>query len=126
MKTTLRFLADMGVSQGIVQWHREEGYDAVHLREMGWQTLPNGLIFEKALIENRIVITFDLDFGEIVALSPGGQGRVILFRVNNTRTTFLIERLSKVLPSTSEALVAGSVVVVEDARHRIRRLPPGT
>ncbi len=126
MTTTLRFLADMGVSQGIVQWLRQEGHDAVHLRELGLQTLPNGLIFEKALVESRIVITFDLDFGEIVALSPGGQGRVILFRVNNTRTSFLIERLSSVLPSTSEALVSGSIVVVEDARHRTRRLPPGT
>ncbi len=35
----------------------------------GLQTLPNGDIFAKAAREQRIVLTFDLDFGEILAAS---------------------------------------------------------
>jgi predicted nuclease of predicted toxin-antitoxin system len=65
----MRFLADMGVARRIVEWLRAEGHDAVHLREEGLQRLPNGEIFEKAISEGRIVLTFDLDFGEIIALS---------------------------------------------------------
>ncbi len=81
----MRFLADMGVSQGIIRWLREEGHDAVHLREGNLHRLPNGAIFEKAHSENRILLTFDLDFGEIVALSGPHQVSVILFRLRNTR-----------------------------------------
>jgi len=31
--TTLRFLADMGVSWRVVEWLRSQSYDAKHLRE---------------------------------------------------------------------------------------------
>jgi predicted nuclease of predicted toxin-antitoxin system len=60
----MRFLADMGVAWRIVEWLRGEGHDAVHLRDEGLQRMPNGEIFAKAVSEKRIILTFDLDFGE--------------------------------------------------------------
>jgi predicted nuclease of predicted toxin-antitoxin system len=119
----MRFLADMGVAQRIVQWLRSEGHDAVHLRDERLHRLPNGKIFEKAVAERRIILTFDLDFGEIVALSGGQQVSVILFRLHNTCTPHVIERLKKVLQESSSVLEEGAVVVVEESRHRTRRLP---
>jgi predicted nuclease of predicted toxin-antitoxin system len=67
----MRFLADMGISQRVVEWLRAVGHDAMHLRDEGLQTLPNGEIFQKGAREQRIVLTFDLDFGEILAASGG-------------------------------------------------------
>ena len=61
----MRFLADMGVSMRVVEWLRAKGHDTVHLRELGLQRLANGEIFQKAEVEQRIVLMFDLDFGEI-------------------------------------------------------------
>ncbi len=105
----MRFLADMGVSQRIVQWLREEGHDAVHLRDENLHRLPNGEIFVKAHAEMRIILTFDLDFGEIVALSGGKPVSVILFRLHNTRTPHVKERLQKVLRESKEALEQGAI-----------------
>ena len=119
----MKFLADMGVATRIVQWLKDKGYDAVHLREEKLHRLPNGLIFEKAFLEKRILLTFDLDFGEIVALSGKNQASVILFRLRNTRTLHIIERLEKVLSDTAQTLEEGAIVVVEETRHRIRRFP---
>jgi predicted nuclease of predicted toxin-antitoxin system len=65
----VRFLADMGVATRIVEWLRHAGHNAVHLREQGLHRLPDDEIFAKAAAEGRIVLTFDLDFGEIVATS---------------------------------------------------------
>lgn len=118
----MRFLADMGVAQRIFEWLRAEGHDATHLRDKGLQRLPNGDIFRKALDEGRIILTFDLDFGEIVALSSGRRTSVILFRLHNTRTPHVIDRLRKVLRDSGEALEHGAVVIVEESRHRTRRL----
>jgi predicted nuclease of predicted toxin-antitoxin system len=118
----MRFLADMGVAQRTVEWLRAEGHDAVHLRDEGLQRMPNGQIFDKAAAEGRIVLTFDLDFGEIVALSGGQRASVILFRLHNTRTPHVIDRLQKVLKDSSDALEQGAIVVVEESRHRTRRL----
>jgi predicted nuclease of predicted toxin-antitoxin system len=44
----MRFLADMGVSQQVVEWLRTNGHDATHLRDEGLQRLSNGEIFQKA------------------------------------------------------------------------------
>jgi len=115
----------MGVAIRVVEWLREEGHDARHLREEGLQRLPDDHIFAKAIAENRIVLTFDLDFGEIVALSHGQTISVVIFRLRNTHTPHVIERLRLVLQEAGQALTGGAVVVVEEARLRIRRLPVG-
>ena len=121
----MRFLADMGVSLQIVRWLLDHGYDATHLRDEGLHRMPNGQIFQKAITENRVVLTFDLDFGEIAALGRGQKGSVILFRLHKTRTAHVLNRLAAVLDHCTGALEAGAIVVVEDQRHRIRYLPIG-
>ena len=122
----MRFLADMGVSQQVVAWLRANGHDAVHLRDEGLQRLPNGEIFQKAGREQRIVLTFDLDFGEILAASAGQIVSVVRFRLRNTRADFVIQRLDDVLNRSSTELSQGAIVVVEDGRHRVRKLPIGS
>lgn len=121
----MRFLADMGVDWRVVEWLRQQGHDAKHLRDEGLQRMPDAEIFEKAIAENGVILTFDLDFGEIASLSAGGKASVILFRLHNTRTPHVIERLGAVLMDSMNALTKGAVVIVEESRHRIRRLPIG-
>ena len=121
----MRFLADMCVDVRIVKWLQEQEHDATHLRDEGLHRMPNGEIFKKAINEDRVVITLDLDFAEIAALTEGNKASVILFRLRNTRTPYVIERLSTVLKDSSEALQKGAVVVVEESRHRVRFLPIG-
>ena len=119
----MRFLADMGVSGRVIRWLRDHGHDATHLRDEGLQRLPNGAIFEKALAEERALLTFDLDFAEIVALSKGRKASTLLFRLHNTRSSHVIERLAAVLADCRQAIEEGAIVVVEESRHRIRHFP---
>lgn len=121
----MRFLADMCVDVRIVKRLLQNGHDATHLRDQGLQRMPNGEIFEKAIREDRIVITFDLDFGEIAALTASRPTSVILFRLKNTRTTHVIERLSLVIGGFPDALKRGCIVTVEDTRSRVRYFPIG-
>lgn len=87
--------------------------------------MPNGEIFAKVISEDRVILTFDLDFGEIAALSRGRKVSVVVFRLRNTRTSHVIDRLTAVLADTMAALERGAVVIVEESRHRIRKLPIG-
>jgi predicted nuclease of predicted toxin-antitoxin system len=93
----MRFLADMGVSLRVVEWLRSQQHEVVHLREQGLQRLPDQAIFEKASAEQRVLLTFDLDFGEIVALSRGAKTSVISFRLRNPRSVHVAARLARVL-----------------------------
>ncbi len=58
----MKYLADVGVSLTTVEALRATDHDAVHLRDEGLIRLPDSEIVAKALVENRIVLTFDLDF----------------------------------------------------------------
>src|SRR5260370_1789819 len=108
----MQFMEEMGVDWRIIEWLQQNGYDAIHLRDEGLQRLPDPDIFNKAHSERRIILTFDLDFGEIAAFSGGRIVSVVLFRLHNTRTPHVIERLGSALNSR-EALEKGAVVGVE-------------
>ena len=48
---------------------------------------------------------------------------MIVFRLRNARAERVIARLDRVLADSGDALRDGAIIAVEDARHRVRRLP---
>jgi len=115
----------MGVALAVARWLRSEQHDVTHLREEGLLTLPDADVFEKAKREQRTVLTFDLDFGEIAAVARSGQPSVVILRLRNTRSPHVIERLRAALPRVEGDLAGGAVVIVEESRIRVRSLPIG-
>ena len=79
----MRFLADMGISPKTVSFLCDLGYDAVHLHSQSLDRLPDSDILRKAREEGRILLTHDLDFGELVAASRARLPSVITFRLRN-------------------------------------------
>lgn len=67
----MKFLADMGISPRVVEELRQKGHDAVHLAEQGLHRMVDGDILQKARQENRVLLTHDLDFGELLAAWRG-------------------------------------------------------
>ena len=82
----MRFLADMGVSLTTVEALRAANHDAVHLRDEGLIRLPDPKIAVKAVAEGRIVLTFDLDFGDILATAGSEGPSVVIFRLRKSDT----------------------------------------
>ena len=119
----MRFLVDACVDVGVNHWLREQSYDSIHLRDEGLQALPDEEVFAKAGTEERVIVTIDLDFGEILSFSGEKIISTITFRVRNTRAAFLIRRLDAVLPNVLAHLERGAIVIIEDARYRVRLLP---
>ena len=119
----MRFLADMGVSLRIVAWLRDHGHDAVHVRELELQRANDEQILRRAAKDARIVLTMDLDFGYLLAVSGGRTPSVIIFRLTDERSETINNRLRDVLPRCREALEQGAIVSVGDETARVRRLP---
>lgn len=119
----MRFLADMGISQHIVEWLKEAGHDAVHLREQGLQRMKDADILAKGRDENRVVLTMDLDFGYLLAVSGWQTPSTIIFRLADETAESLKERLQEVLRTCSEALGEGAILSVRQESIRVRRLP---
>jgi len=107
----------------IVASLREAGHDAVHLRDQGLLKMEDSDVLDKARSESRTVLTLDLDFGDLLAASREKLPSVIIFRLRNQTPAFVRPRLFEILSECETDLNAGAVVVVEEARYRVRRLP---
>ena len=119
----MRFLADMGVSLTTVEALRGANHDAVHLRDEGLIRLSDSEIAAKAVSETRVVLTFDLDFGDILAVTRCQTPSVIIFRLRNQTPVAVNPRLFRVIAECAAELATGAIVLVEDEGFRVRRLP---
>lgn len=119
----MKFLADMGISPRVVEELRQKGYDAVHLREENLFQALDSKILEKARQEDRILLTHDLDFGELLAASGGVLPSVIIFRLKDMRAQNVSLHLFSIINQQSEALNMGAVCSVTEKKIRIRSLP---
>jgi len=113
----------MGVSLATVAALRAADHDAVHLRDEGLIRLPDPEIAAKAVAENRIVLTFDLDFGDILATAKREAPTVVIFRLRNQTPAAVNPRLFRVIADCAQELASGAIVIVEDEGFRLRRLP---
>lgn len=119
----MRFLADMGISASTVRALREGGHDAVHLPEVGLGRASDRAILERACAEARVVLTFDLDFGDLLAAVGHALPSVIVFRLRDETPAAVTPRLMRVIAERQPELSAGAIIIVEEARYRLRRLP---
>ena len=119
----MRFLADVPVSPKTVAWLNASGHDAIHAVEAGLATAKGEAILAFARRENRIVLTTDLGFGMLLALSGADRPGVIIFRVRRVDSRNVNRLLLQVFRQVSEAKLHESIVLVEEERIRIRPLP---
>jgi predicted nuclease of predicted toxin-antitoxin system len=78
---------------------------------------------QKARAEGRVILTHDLDFGRIVALSQSHLPSVITFRLSDMQPTCVNHYIVQVLDRFAETLETGALVSVNEQAIRVRPLP---
>ena len=76
----LRLIADVHISPLTVADLKAQGYDIVRTTDLLPPTASDAKILELARLENRIVVTQDLDFSMFIALGKYDQPSVITLR----------------------------------------------
>jgi predicted nuclease of predicted toxin-antitoxin system len=106
-----------------VQFLKKLSHIAVRANEIGLANARDADLIKYAADNNMIVITADLDFGEILAYTKHKKPSVIIFRLRDPSPDHVNFLLSLVLPRIEECLSEGSIVIVEDGRVRVKELP---
>lgn len=122
----MKFLGDMGLSQSCIRWLREQGHEAVHLRELGLQRMPDPLILAKSVSDGFIPLTMDLGFGALLAANQQRLPSVVIFRLDDETPKNVNRHLKNILDQYAGQLSAGALLSVRENLIRIRILPIGT
>ena len=72
----------MPISPDAARWLIEKGHDATHASDVGLDRAPDLEVLEAARIQDRIVVTADLDYPPVAITRAEAPG-LILFRRGN-------------------------------------------
>ena len=115
----MRFLADEGVDGLIVNAVHDDGHDVRWMAEDLGGT-KDSVVLEAAVLDARILITEDKDFGELVYRQRLHHRGVVLIRVDgiyNVEKARIVARAIR----EHEAELPGAFTVIQHGTIRIRR-----
>ena len=117
----VRFLADECCDVLIGNALRDEGYDVVGIADIA-SGIPDEEVIALALRENRVLLTEDKDFGQLVYAHGCQALGVIFLRYHFSDRQEIAGRVVQLVRRLGDHLI-GAFVTVQKDRIRIGRLP---
>ena len=109
----MRFLVDECTGPAVAQWLRQQNHDVVSVFDE-IKGVDDKEVIKKANEQNRILITNDKDFGELVFREKKQHKGVILLRLENERAVNKIAVLKRLLEKYEDSLHGHFIVVTEN------------
>lgn len=116
-------LLEEGLPLRAAQWLRDNGFDAVHARELGLSSAPDDQILAAARTDRRVCFTLDHDFHAILAESNATEPSVVLIRMQQKGYAETAQLIARVLRDLEEQLETGVAVTATRRGIRLRSLP---
>jgi predicted nuclease of predicted toxin-antitoxin system len=119
----VKFLVDMPLPPALARWLATRGHDAVHASAVGLDRSTDTEILARAKQEARTVVTADLDYPRLLALTRAEGQSPILFRGGDWSEPEVTARMRQIFHVMGESEIARCIIVVDRTRVRRRRLP---
>lgn len=113
----------MPLSPALAAWLTQQGYDTIHALHSGLAQASDPVILRRALEESRVVITADLDYPRLFALTHAWGPGLILLRGGNYTEQESLALVERVLASIPLNELTRSIVVADKTRLRKTPLP---
>lgn len=116
----MRLLLDENLSPQQAAILRENGHDAVAVLEVGLSGQPDERIRAYAIQENRVLLTLDSDFANMLRFPPAGTPGVIRLKIHPPAEDAIRDQIRKALALLKETSLAGCLAVSHGDMIRIR------
>lgn len=112
-----KFLIDENISPKTLQFLTTLGFDVIALKSRG---ITDEEVVAHAIEHERIIITLDLDFGEIFHFHKRGKVGIIVLRVAPPTIENVNTTLERLLSSVDIDAYKKSLIIVDWHKYRIR------
>ena len=119
----MKFLLNMNMPRSLGIRLMQNGHECRHVGDIGMFRSKDIGIVQFAKESGEIIITHDLDYGNILAFSGNSSPSVIIFRLRYSRPDNLFFRMITEWHEIEIHLLKGAIIIIEDATLRIRDLP---
>jgi predicted nuclease of predicted toxin-antitoxin system len=119
----MKLLFDMNLSPFLAKLMSQAGWESLHCSSIGDPRAPDRIIFDWAQKNDQWVITNDLDFGAILAVTKAQKPSVIQFRTQDVSPNHLKPLLLATLEQYKDYLEAGALISIDEKNSRVRILP---
>ena len=102
---------------------RNLGFEARHVYDVGLDNVPDETIVEFAKHSGETIITNDLDFSRIIAISGKPQPSIITFRLAVLNSEIFEEIVALNFQQFPTLLIEGCIIVIDENGIRVRKLP---
>jgi predicted nuclease of predicted toxin-antitoxin system len=117
----LRFKLDENLPADLATMLRDAGHDVHDVHEEGLAGEDDPPVLAAAVREDRILVTFDLDFADIREYPPGSHAGIVVFRLRDQRWITLEEPARRALAEQSLKRLERGLAIVDETRIRYRR-----
>ncbi|ADW22781.1 MULTISPECIES: DUF5615 family PIN-like protein [Thermus] len=119
----MKILVDMNLSPRWPKVLREAGHEAIWWKEVGAINAPDQALFAWAKEHGYIVLTADLDFPHLLALTGENGPSVLLLRLAYPEPPEATPWVLAALTTHKETLEKGAIAVIGPEKTRLRLLP---
>ncbi len=117
----MNFLADENISRLVIEKLRTAGFEVISVAAIK-PGASDAQVLALASIEDRVLITEDRDFGELVVRQQLSVRGIVLLELDRLSKLAEAELVGKIVTGYSDRL-AGNLVIIEPGRVRVRPLP---
>jgi len=112
---------DENLSRTHAAFLRERGYGADRTHDEGLSGASDQQVWERVGVENRFLITLDLDFSDVRRFQPGTHPGILLVRARSKSRQAVLDILQRILDEQPLESLRGCLVVADENHTRIRR-----
>ena len=105
----MKLIVDQQLPVALVGWFRDQGVDAIHVRDINLSRAPDVEILAWAEHHGAVIVSRDEDFVRLI--HGGDAARLIWVRLGNCTNAALIRAVAKAWPEIDARVLAGERLV---------------
>ena len=116
----MKFKVDENLPLEIADLLKSANHDAVTVTDQGMTSADDDTVIDICLKEERVLVTLDLDFADILVYPPKQYAGIMVIRVGVQEKYHIIDTFRQAIPLIGQEAIKQRLWIIEERYVRIR------